>query len=292
MLDRNRLAGVVLLAGMAGCATRIPEAPSLGAARQAYLTAQYGPAAKYAPVDFDRAGLALDEAERLSLEHPGSDEAEAQAYIAVRRAQLANAHGGAELASVQRDRAVVASLQAQSQRVAQVSEELQRANTTLAQAAASREQGPVARTPEGTGHPETIRHEERGDVITVSGAVLFAHGSADLQPAARETLDRVADVLRTVPDRHVVVEGYTDSTGDPGVNERLSVARAEAVQKYLADAGVGSSRVSTQGFGARQPVATNATSEGRAANRRVEIVIQPRAGAAEPMPPGDSDRPR
>jgi outer membrane protein OmpA-like peptidoglycan-associated protein len=254
-------------------------------ARQAYLDAQVGPAAKYAPVDFDRAGQALDEAERLSLEQPGSDEADTQAYIAVRRAQLASARGSAELASMQRDRAVAASLQAQSERVAQVSEELRRANITLAQAAAIREKPPEAPAPE-------VRHEERGDVITVSGAVLFAHGSAEIQPAARETLDRVAAVLRTVPGRHVVVEGYTDSTGDPGVNDRLSVARAEAVQKYLAAEGVGSSRVSTQGFGPRQPVATNTTPEGRAANRRVEIVIQPRRGAAEPMPSDDSKPPR
>jgi outer membrane protein OmpA-like peptidoglycan-associated protein len=259
--------------GLAGCARTAPVTPSLTRAQEAYRLASSGPAARYAPVDVDRAWSALEQAERLARQNPGSREADAQAYIALRRAELANVHAGAAVASIVRERATLVALDAQTNRLARASAELQRTNTELSAALANRPSEPA------------MHHEQRGDVITVSGAVLFAHASADIQPAARETLNRVAAMLRTVPDRHVVVEGYTDSTGDPGVNVRLSVARAAAVRKYLADQGVDSSRLSIEGFGATVPVATNATPEGRAANRRVEIVIQPRSGAAEPMPP-------
>jgi outer membrane protein OmpA-like peptidoglycan-associated protein len=276
------LGGASMLLVLAGCATTTPDSPALEAARQAYWRAESSPAARYAPDDLRRAELALERAESLSDQHPGSPEADTQTYIAARRAELASARGAAQLASVQRDRAVLASLQAQTQRLARVSAELQRANTQLAAAVAERAQEPAP----------AVRHEGGGDVITISGAVLFAHGSADIQPAARETLDRVAAVLRTVPDRRVVVEGFTDSTGNPAQNEQLSLARAKAVEQYLASKGVEPQRVATQGFGARNPVATNATPDGRAANRRVEIVVQPRAGAAEPMPPSDSGKPR
>jgi outer membrane protein OmpA-like peptidoglycan-associated protein len=265
------VAGMV---GLAGCARTVPASASLVRAQEAYRQASTGPAARYAPVDVDRAWSALEQAERLSGQYPGSSEAEAQSYIALRRAELANVHAGAAVASLVRDRAMLVALEAQTNRLAHANAELQRTSTELSEARANRQPS-----------EPTMRHEQRGDVITVSGAVLFAHARADINPAASETLNRVAAMLRTVPDRHVVVEGYTDSTGDPGVNERLSVARAEGVRKYLAEQGVDSSRLSIEGFGARVPVATNATPEGRAANRRVEIVIQPRSGAAEPMPP-------
>jgi outer membrane protein OmpA-like peptidoglycan-associated protein len=264
------VAGMV---GLAGCATTVPASPSLLRAQEAYRQASTGPAARFAPVDVDRAWSALEHAERLSGQYPGSAEAEAQSYIALRRAELANVHAGAAVASIVRDRAMLVALDAQTDRLARANAELQRTNTELSAALANRPSEPP------------MRHEQRGDVITVSGAVLFGHARADINPAAREMLDRVAAMLRTVPDRHVVVEGYTDSTGDPGVNQRLSVARADAVRKYLTEQGVDPSRLSIEGFGARVPVATNATPEGRAANRRVEIVVQPRSGAAEPMPP-------
>jgi outer membrane protein OmpA-like peptidoglycan-associated protein len=260
------------MAGLAGCAT-VPASPALTRAQDAYRQASTGPAARFAPVDVDRAWTALEQAQRLQSQYPGSAEADAQAYIALRRAELANVHAGAAVASIVRERAVLVALDAQTNRLASANAELQRTSTELSAALANRPSEPA------------MRHEQRGDVITVSGAVLFAHARADIDPAARETLNRVAALLRTVPDRHVVVEGFTDSTGDPGVNERLSVARADAVRKYLTDQGVDASRLSIEGFGARVPVATNATPEGRAANRRVEIVIQPRSGAAEPMPP-------
>ncbi len=263
------------LVGIAGCARGIPPSSSLEQAHQAYTRAASGPASRYAPADVQRAEATLRQADRLFARDPASPEADTQAYIALRRAELANAHAGAVVASVVRERAALVALAAQTHRLEQASAELQQAHTQLSMALAARPSEPGLQT----------RHEERGDVITVSGAVLFAHARADIEPAARATLDRVAAVLRSVPDRHVVVQGYTDSTGDPHVNDRLSVARADAVRKVLAAQGVDPSRVSTEGLGDREPVATNATPEGRAANRRVEIVIKPRSGAAEPMPP-------
>ena len=272
--SRGLVAIACVVAGAVGCATA-SQSTSLEQAREAYARAESGPAARFAPVDIDRAGRALDRAEDLGVRYPRSDEAQAQAYIALRRAELATAHGNAELAALRRDEAMAASLEVQTQRLAQTRAELREANARMASALASQQQEPEP----------TVHHDERGDVVTVPGAVLFAHASAEVQPAARATLDRVATLLRSVPERRVRVQGFTDSTGDPGVNERLSLARADVVRKYLASQGVDPARVSVEGLGDRQPVATNATPEGRAANRRVEIVIQPREGATEPMPP-------
>jgi outer membrane protein OmpA-like peptidoglycan-associated protein len=103
--------------------------------------------------------------------------------------------------------------------------------------------------------------------------VLFETGQSDLLPGAQDRLNRVADFLKNSP-RSVVVEGYTDSTGSASKNQKLSTQRAESVRDYLVAQGVPSDRITAQGKGASSPVASNAKSEGRAMNRRVEIVLQ------------------
>ena len=113
---------------------------------------------------------------------------------------------------------------------------------------------------------------ERGLLVTL-GDVLFEFGKADLLTAAGPRLDKLAEFLRQYPERRLLVEGYTDSVGSVPYNLELSRRRAQAVQAALTLRGIDASRITTQGYGKDYPVANNATAEGRALNRRVEVII-------------------
>ncbi|MBL0276755.1 MAG: DUF4398 and OmpA-like domain-containing protein [Anaeromyxobacter sp.] len=119
-----------------------------------------------------------------------------------------------------------------------------------------------------------VREEPRGMVITLSGSVLFASNRSALLPEARRRLDQVAEVLLTTRERTLVVEGHTDSQGSDQRNLVLSQARADAVRSYLVGKDYQADLVTARGMGEGQPVADNTTPEGRANNRRVEIVVQ------------------
>lgn len=102
--------------------------------------------------------------------------------------------------------------------------------------------------------------------------VTFDSGTAILTPESRATLDRIARSLNERPGTRLQVNGYTDSVNTDDVNLRLSRARASAVRQYLVSRGVAASRLEEKGFGESDPIADNATADGRAANRRVELV--------------------
>jgi outer membrane protein OmpA-like peptidoglycan-associated protein len=116
------------------------------------------------------------------------------------------------------------------------------------------------------------KDEERGMVITLSGNVLFRSNDSTLLPGAQTRLNDVAYAL--VAKAHaVVVEGYTDSRGSQTKNVELSQRRADSVRTYLVSRGVPGETISAKGMGPDRPVADNTSAEGRANNRRVEIVI-------------------
>jgi len=102
----------------------------------------------------------------------------------------------------------------------------------------------------------------------------FAFNQATLTPEGQAKVRGVAATLNRYPDRGIEVSGYTDSSGDDARNQRLSERRAEAVKQILVQSGVSARRITTAGYGAANPVASNATAEGRAQNRRVEIVLE------------------
>ena len=112
-------------------------------------------------------------------------------------------------------------------------------------------------------------------LLNMPAGITFATDRSDVQPQFRPTLDQVAQVLSQYEQTYVDVYGHTDSTGSDSYNLALSQRRATAVADYLASHGVNSARLGTRGFGKGQPVASNATEDGRAANRRVEIKIVP-----------------
>lgn len=101
----------------------------------------------------------------------------------------------------------------------------------------------------------------------------FASGSATIAGNSGVEVDNLASILKAYPDLKVAIEGYTDSQGNPDSNKALSQRRADAVQAQLVAQGIDAGRITTMGFGAANPVATNDTPEGRAENRRIEVVI-------------------
>ena len=112
-----------------------------------------------------------------------------------------------------------------------------------------------------------------GIKITFDSGILFATNSADLQPAAKENIGKLATILNKYDDTNILVEGHTDSTGSVEYNQSLSERRAESVANYAKSMNVKGDRFTTVGYGENQPVMSNSTSDGRQANRRVEIAI-------------------
>jgi outer membrane protein OmpA-like peptidoglycan-associated protein len=125
--------------------------------------------------------------------------------------------------------------------------------------------------------------EIEGDsvVVTFAGEVMFDSGSRSLSPGALSRLDSVAATINRYPDADVIVKGHTDAQGPEDTNMRLSEDRAVMVKNHLVLKGVDVHRITTLGFGESQPMATNATPEGRAMNRRVEIELRPQQRVRE-----------
>jgi outer membrane protein OmpA-like peptidoglycan-associated protein len=268
------------LAGV-GCASHPPQ--ELLDARAAYEAAKTGPAKEYNPAQLDTAQKSLQLAENTYEEEGDSSVTRDRAYVAERKAQIATVQARivaseqrlAKLDKQQREKQASELDQARSdlrgQRVALAEEQQRRAE---AEKRAEQAAADLARIAD-------VKQESRGMVITLSGNVLFASGKSELLGSAQAKLSEVAQALtQTDPDAAIVVEGHTDSQGSATFNQELSTHRAEAVRDYLASHGVAQDRIRAEGRGFSSPLADNKTAEGRANNRRVEIVVQPAAGAS------------
>ena len=124
------------------------------------------------------------------------------------------------------------------------------------------------------------RDSARGAVMSLPG-ISFETGKAALKPSAQLTLAKLAGIAQVFPNVNMRIEGYTDSTGKAVTNQKLSEARAKSVYDFLKTQGVGDTRLAFQGLGPANPVADNSTKDGRAKNRRVEIVAA--AGEIKPV---------
>jgi outer membrane protein OmpA-like peptidoglycan-associated protein len=121
---------------------------------------------------------------------------------------------------------------------------------------------------------EIVRVREDLLRISVSSEASFDFDRAELKPEFKPTLNKVSDVLHNDPNQRIRVVGHTDSQGSDAYNQQLSERRAQATASYLISQGVASSQVTVEGRGESEPRADNATAEGRAQNRRVEIFLQ------------------
>ena len=120
---------------------------------------------------------------------------------------------------------------------------------------------------------EVERVGEGIKLVLGENAVRFDTNKSTLTSTARENLDKLVPVFNQYPDTNIQIFGYTDITGTPEYNLKLSAERAASVKEYLSGKGLSASRFTTTGFGIADPIASNDTPEGRSKNRRVEFAI-------------------
>jgi OOP family OmpA-OmpF porin len=109
--------------------------------------------------------------------------------------------------------------------------------------------------------------------VTFAADAFFDFGKSNLKPEAQAKLADLVDKTKPISLEVVIAVGHTDSVGGDAANQKLSIARSEAVKKFLTSKGIEANRVYTEGKGEKQPAADNKTAEGRAKNRRVEVEV-------------------
>jgi outer membrane protein OmpA-like peptidoglycan-associated protein len=298
MKTLSMTAGAVAVAMLAGCASQPPA--ELKTARSTYQEVAQSPAVNASPADVYEAKKALDRAE-VSFQHDGDSlETRDLAYIADRKAIIARSRANTVMASTQKQAALAELETWRQQQSMAMRQRLGEANKELAQSQQeleSERQARIAaeqRTAAAFGAMKGMqaKQDARGLVLTITGGVLFATGKSELLPSARRALDDVVVALKT-DARPILIVGHTDSVGSEESNQQLSQRRAESVRNYLATHGVPADRIQAQGMGEAQPIADNKSTEGRANNRRVEIILQGSAmggpgqpGMGQPAPGG------
>ena len=255
-------------------------------ARYAIAIANAADAATYAPSDLETANEKLSAAQtalqgRRSEQRlvPGlAREAVIAAADAQRAAFVASARAAvdAERAAAAAEATRIAN-EAAAERAAQAAAEAEMARAAAAEDAARRAAAAANRAARDDLRNRLnaalpTRESDRG-LISEIGGVQFATGAATINPGARESLARFAGIVAAFPGLQFSIEGHTDNVGSAANNSELSNRRSIAVRDYLIGQGINASRIDTMGFGFTRPVATNETAEGRARNRRVEIVL-------------------
>ena len=262
-----------------------------------YRMAQASPNVnRYAPLELKQAGEALARADASANDKDKPAKVDELAYLAKQKIALTQQVANQKFAEAE---VLRNGKEADQLRLQQRSNEADAAKAKAAEAqqAALMAQGDAADAQRKTDEARRVAQEaqtrnmqleaqladlaakktERGMVITL-GDVLFGTDQARLTPEGLRTAQKLADVLQQNPQRKVLVEGFTDSTGSSAHNQELSDRRAAAVRTALAGMGIGSDRVATRGYGEAYPVAANNTAQNRQMNRRVEIVLSDETG--------------
>jgi outer membrane protein OmpA-like peptidoglycan-associated protein len=269
---------------VAGCAARQTPPSTLLDARTDFVHARDGVAARLDPADVHEAAVALQRAEQAFESHPDDPTTAELALIADRRALYAQSQAGILEARGEQQRATAALEASRAQQLQQSQQALGATQMQLQQEQSAAEQqraraleleGKLKDARETIAKIATVKDDERGMVITLPGEVLFKTAKSDLKPAAMAKLDEIAQAL-SGKEQPIVVYGYTDDVGTRDHNVALSTARAQSVRDYLAGKGIPKDLIESKGMGPDSPVSDNTSIEGRAQNRRVEIVVQPR----------------
>jgi outer membrane protein OmpA-like peptidoglycan-associated protein len=283
------------LCAVVACATPRPPR-ELVDAREAYRHAEAGAASKLVPAELHVARESLDAAERSFAGEPESQDAIDDAYIALRKCQRAEALGNAAVAVQNKEASDKEARRTQQELLSSTNARLRTTEGALAKERDSlaKERESLVKEKEATAAERAariaaekkaqdamdalakslaVKSEARGTVITLSGGVLFATGQAKILAGAQAQLDQVAEALKTQAEHHFSVEGHTDNQGTDRINDELSTRRANAVRDYLIVHGVSAGAITATGLGSTRPIGENRTAEGRAMNRRVEIIV-------------------
>lgn len=263
----------LICAFLAGCASTPPESTALTEAQQAYQTARNNPEiTRLAPEELQEAEARLRTAQ--GAWESGADESRVRhlSYLARQQVELAEAVTARKLAEQ-----LVANAESQRQQI-----RLQ-ARAQEAEATQRRLQEAERRAQDLEQQLKDLnaKRTERG-VQVVLGDVLFDTGSAILKPEGARNVSRLAQYLVENPERRIMVEGFTDSTGGEEFNQKLSERRASSVRDLLIRQGVDASRIEVIGYGEAYPVASNDNAGGRQLNRRVEVIISDETGQIPP----------
>jgi outer membrane protein OmpA-like peptidoglycan-associated protein len=212
--------------------------------------------------------LRKEAAEREQNQEIAKNQAQEQAAVAQIQAQQAQMQ--AQQAQLQAEQAAAAKAQADAERAKAEAE----AAAAKAQAASSVQDANAVREKlrEQLNNVLQTTETARGLIVNMSD-VLFDTGKYTLKQSTQVSLAKVAGILQAYPGLKLQVEGYTDSTGSPDFNQKLSENRAGAVKDFLVSQGVSINNITAIGYGEAKPVADNGTASGRAQNRRVQLVV-------------------
>lgn len=285
------------------CATLPPQ--ELADARSTYARASTGPASELNPAGLHKAKVSLDQAEQAFGANPDAQNTKDLAYVADRKSQMAEVRAMEIKAEKDKKIAEEAYLAQQAQLHSETKAELDTTKQQLAKGNLQHVNDAIKLNDERAARKNAedksvtaeqkvaaseaknkeleialvklaaFKEESRGLVLTLSGGVLFVSNSANLLPSAQTKLNEIAEALVSGSQRQVLVEGHTDSQGKDSSNLDLSQRRADAVRNYIVSRGLPAEQIRSSGLGETRPVASNGSAEGRANNRRVELVILP-----------------
>ncbi|HEY7773343.1 MAG TPA: OmpA family protein [Marinagarivorans sp.] len=281
-----RLASVgVLGLAISGCATTPEPSDKTTELQNELMSAkQESYVQKYAPLAFEDAKKMIDKVKAMESEGASDEVVQHQQYLAEKKLDTA-----IELAKQKRSEEKVenAALNRNETLLTAQSKKLNEAEMkaeTMAERAKMAEREAEQAREEAKAMSEkaeamvaklkdiSAKDSDRGLVITI-GSLLFEVDEAQLKPDSQNTVVRIADFLKQYPDRSVLVEGFTDSTGAETYNKILSEKRAKEVVALLKNNGIERQRLSSVGYGEQFPKAPNETKIGRQKNRRVELVV-------------------
>jgi outer membrane protein OmpA-like peptidoglycan-associated protein len=278
------------LAVVAGCSTTPPTNVRLDQAREDFRTVQADPRSQnQAPAELRQAADALTAANTAASNREDVAQVNHLAYVASQRAAIVRETVNFKTAEMGVANAAAARTSAQLQARTQEADAAQRAAAEAQRSASmartdtveAQRQAALAmernRLLEARMAELNAKQTPRGIVITL-GDVLFDVDRSALKPAGTRMVDQLAEVLKADPQRTVLVEGFTDSTGADAYNQTLSTERADAVRVALLAQGIAATRVVSRGYGKANPVGSNDTAAGRQMNRRVEIVLSDESG--------------
>jgi outer membrane protein OmpA-like peptidoglycan-associated protein len=252
-------------------------------------------------ITFARQAVQRAEDARLVTLRKQADERETNAQLAKQKAETEAAQSQlqAQQAQMEAERAAAAKAQADAERAraeaerakAEAEAEAARARAEAASKAAQSAAEAREKLLSQLNSVLATSESARGLIVNMSD-VLFDTGKYTLKPGTQVSLAKVSGILQSYPGLKLQVEGYTDSTGTPEFNQKLSENRADAVRDFLVSMGVAQGNIVATGYGQNHPVAENNTVAGRAQNRRVQLVVSGDAiGVEKSVPAADGAAP-